>query len=77
MKRDQALFITDIHDSIVLIEKYLHDMKFEDFSDNLAIQDAVAMRLAIIGEAATKVTISFRNSHIRTFHGNICAGSEI
>ncbi|MFA6376084.1 MAG: DUF86 domain-containing protein [Candidatus Paceibacterota bacterium] len=63
MKRDQKLFITDIYESIVLIEKYLGKMKFEDFSIDFAIRDAVAMRFAIIGEAAKKVSSALRGKH--------------
>jgi len=63
MKRDQKLYLTDIYDSLVLVEKYLQEKSLEDFSINLATRDAVAMRFAIIGEAAKNITDEFKNSH--------------
>jgi uncharacterized protein with HEPN domain len=63
MKRNQQLFITDIYDSIVLIEKYLDKLYFEEFSKKPVLLDAVAMRFAIIGEASKNVSKSFKNQH--------------
>ena len=63
MKRDQQLFITDIYDSIILIEKYLGKLSFEEFSQNSALLDAVVMRFAIIGEAAKNVSRNFKAEH--------------
>jgi uncharacterized protein with HEPN domain len=63
MKRDQQLFITDIYDSIILIEKYLGKLFFEEFSQNSALLDAVVMRFAIIGEAAKNVSRNFKAEH--------------
>lgn len=63
MKRDQQLFIADIYESIILIEKYLGEMSFEEFSKNSALLDAVVMRFAIIGEAAKNISRSFKVEH--------------
>ncbi len=63
MKRDPQLFITDIYDSIVLIEKYIEGLSFEEFSQNSALLDAVVMRFAIIGEAAKNVSRNFKAEH--------------
>jgi len=63
MKRDQQLFINDIYESVVLIEKYLGKLSFEEFILDPALLDATAMRFAIIGEAAKNVSKKFKAEH--------------
>ena len=63
MKRSQKMYIGDIYDSIVLVEKYLGKMTLEEFLVDFEIRDAVAMRFAIIGEASKNVSRTFKNKH--------------
>ena len=55
MKRELQLFIGDILDSIVLIEKYIGDVSKEDFDNNQELKDSVVRRLEIIGEAVKNI----------------------
>ena len=55
MQRDQAYFF-DILDSATLAVKYLSDISYEEFIDNIAIQDAVIRRIEIIGEASGRIS---------------------
>lgn len=63
MKRDLTLFLEDILESINLIEKYTENMSSSEFSKRLKVQDAVARRIEIIGEAVKNLPLSFRNKY--------------
>jgi len=60
MKRDITLFLSDILDSIELIEKYACNFSKEDFMKNQEKIDSVVRRLEIIGEAVKNIDNSFR-----------------
>jgi len=55
MKRDYKLFLQDIKECIIKIERYLGDISEEQFYLNEELQDAVIRRLEIIGEASRNI----------------------
>ena len=63
MKRDYRLYINDIRDSIIQIEKYLANISEEKFKENKQIQDAVIRRLEIIGEASKNIPRSLKEKN--------------
>lgn len=50
-----ALYIRDIEQSIKKISVFTKDMTFEDFKQDEKTQDAVHMRLLVIGEAVNNI----------------------
>ena len=50
-----ASHLFDMLESALKIREYTHGMAIEDFWDASAVRDAVALRLAMIGEAARGV----------------------
>ena len=62
-KRNPKIFLEDILESIERIEEYTRNFSKGKFADNLQIQDAVARRIGIIGEAVKNLPISFRNKY--------------
>lgn len=54
-ERDYRLFLQDILDSIVKMEKYTKDIDFKGFRTNDMIMDAVIRNFEIIGEATTNI----------------------
>ena len=63
MKRDYKLYINDIRESIIQIEKYLKNISEEEFKRNNFIQDAVIRRLEIIGEASKSIPRSLKEKN--------------
>lgn len=55
MQRDKSYF-ADILISSKLAVSYLEKISFEDFLENIALQDAVIRRIEIIGEAANRIS---------------------
>ena len=55
--------IVDIVGSARLVRAYLEGVTRDDFMRNVQLQDAVVRRLEIIGEAAGRVSASFRQRH--------------
>ncbi|MBU4298867.1 DUF86 domain-containing protein [Patescibacteria group bacterium] len=62
-KRSDELYLRDIFDSIVKIEKYLQNLNYDEFSENLMIVDAVVRNLEIIGEAAKNLSKEIKILH--------------
>jgi len=58
--RNFKLFLEDIINSIVKIERYLTNFTFEKFSNNEMVIDAVARNLSIIGEASSRIPDEIR-----------------
>jgi uncharacterized protein with HEPN domain len=57
MNPESPKYVGDILDSIEMIEFHLMGIKsFSEYSSNLTVIDAVERRLAIIGEALSKIT---------------------
>jgi uncharacterized protein with HEPN domain len=69
MKRDYKLYLNDIKESIVQIEKYISGKSEEDFKKDKLLQDGIMKRLEIIGEASRNIprVLKERNKHIPWF----------
>ncbi|MDD5396666.1 MAG: DUF86 domain-containing protein [Candidatus Moranbacteria bacterium] len=63
MKRNPKLFLTDIFESIELIEKYTKGLSYNKFLENNEVQDAVMRRIEIIGEATKNVPLKIRKEY--------------
>lgn len=63
MKKDPAIFLHHILESIELIEKYLEGITEEQFHKSTEKQDLVVRRLEIIGEAAKNLPLEFRQKY--------------
>jgi len=61
MKRDPAILIDDIKDSIAKIEEYIAGEDKEAFAKDSKSIDAVLKRIEIIGEAAKNLPQDFRD----------------
>ena len=61
MSRDVA-HLRDILDSARLAQSYIASFTAETFLENTLVQDATLWRLAIIGEAANKLTAATRKA---------------
>lgn len=57
------VYITDIIESMDAIEEYIKGLNDEKFEANYLAQDAVMMRLSIIGESTAKLILEFRKNH--------------
>ncbi len=51
MAKDNNIFLKHILESIKIIEGSLHKVSFDDFKNNITLQDASIRRMEIIGEA--------------------------
>jgi len=51
MIKDVKVYLSDILDSITLIESYMSGIDYDHFLINRQVQDAVVKRFEIIGEA--------------------------
>lgn len=60
MKKDPAIFLAHILDSIELIERYSKKLNKVKFLKNQSLQDAIIRRLEIIGEAVKNLSGSFK-----------------
>lgn len=56
MKRDDAVYLEHIRDSISRIVKYIQGVDEEGFMANDQLQDATIRQLQIIGEAAKRLS---------------------
>ncbi len=63
MKRDPSILIADMLFSMDRIEKSVKGISFEEFKDDISIQDAVVRRFSIIGEAANNLSKEFKEQH--------------
>ncbi len=61
MERDEQ-YLLDILDSAELALEYVAGERFEKFMEDVRLQDAAIRRLEIMGEAAGRVSISFRQA---------------
>lgn len=60
MTRDYGLFLDDINVSLEKIEKYLEQKNYDDFTDDLMLNDAILRNLEIIGEATKNIPEEIR-----------------
>lgn len=61
--RELILFINDILDSILSIEKYIKNKSREEFLENEMLQDAVVRKFEIVGEATKNIPKEFREKY--------------
>lgn len=62
MDRD-VCHVADMVGSARLVRAYLEGATRDDFMRNVQLQDSVVRRLEIIGEAAGRVSMTFRDRH--------------
>lgn len=55
MTRDYKIFLTDILESMALIEDYVYDLDFEEFKNDQKTVDAVVRNIEIIGGAIKRI----------------------
>ena len=60
--RDDSVFVDDIKSAIARIQAYLHDVDEPAFQESTLLQDAVVRQLEVIGEAAKRLSSSFREA---------------
>lgn len=63
MKRDIKLYVKDILDSILVIEKFVEGMGFEKFREDDKTSSAVIRKFEIIGEAAKHIPDEIRQKY--------------
>lgn len=63
MKREFNLFIEDIFESIILIEKYIGNTSKQNFSKNQKLKDSIIRRLEIIGKAVKNIPDGFKEKY--------------
>lgn len=63
MKKDIAVYLEDIVESIIHIEKYIQGASLETFKTDDYMQDAVIRRFQIIGEATKHIPEEIRKEH--------------
>ncbi len=62
MKRDTKLYVKDILDAILAIERFVEGMNFEQFKEDDKTSSAVIRKFEIIGEATGNVRFRDRNT---------------
>lgn len=63
MTRDYTLFVKDIVDAIIDIEKFVGDSDYSDFLKDEKTKSAVVWKIQIIGEATKNIPRSLRNKY--------------
>jgi uncharacterized protein with HEPN domain len=63
MPRDYKVYLKDVMDAISKIERYVANLRFDEFRDNELVIDAVVRNLEIIGEATKKIPRDVRRRH--------------
>jgi uncharacterized protein with HEPN domain len=63
MIKDPLIYLEQIKEAVEIIEKYTAGMKKVSFVRPSAVQDAVILRLEIIGEAARNVPADFQKEN--------------
>ena len=61
--KDDSLLIKDMLESGIKATEYLGNQNYEKFSNDTLLQDAIARRLEILGEAASQISKEFQKSH--------------
>ena len=62
-KRPIDLLLNDICQAIDRIDQYIKNLSFDAFSDDQKSVDAVARNLEIIGEAANRLPVEFKEKY--------------
>jgi uncharacterized protein with HEPN domain len=63
MSRSDSVYLQDILESVNMILTYTENKTEFDFIKDIMLQDAVTRRFEIIGEAASKISESFKNDN--------------
>jgi uncharacterized protein with HEPN domain len=61
--RLEELYLQDIVESVNAIERFLKNVREEDFLSNELVQSAVSYKLTIIGEAAAHISDKLKNRY--------------
>jgi uncharacterized protein with HEPN domain len=69
--RREELYLTDIVEAADSIQNFLSGVNRKDFLRNDLLRSAVLQKLSIIGEAASRLPLRFRNRHSRVEWGDI------
>lgn len=62
-KRDPKLLLEDILEAAAKIKLYTSDYSFDSFSNDSKTIDAVIRNFEIIGEAANRIPVDFKEKH--------------
>ena len=62
MSRDDT-YLVDILESAKIALDYVFDKTWDEFYENMQVQDAVVRRIEIIGEAAQRISQGTRDKH--------------
>ena len=63
MPKNYSLYLKDINDSIISIEKFIKNMRFEQFKSDDKTSSAVIRKLEIIGEATKKIPKNIKEKY--------------
>lgn len=63
MTKDSTIFLRHIIESIELIQRRVKGVTYEEFAEDIDLQDMVIRRLEIIGEAVRNLPREFRLKH--------------
>ncbi len=59
----EAGYLWDMHDSARAVQKFVMDVKFEEFLGDRKLQLAIERSVEIIGEAARRISEEFKQAH--------------
>lgn len=63
MIKDNKVYLKHILDALIRIEEYMEDVDYNKFLNSNLIQASVIRELEIIGEAAKKLSSSFKQKY--------------
>ena len=61
--RSEKLYLSDILEAAQAIERFLKGHDFDEFEHNEMLNSAVLQKLTVIGEAAARLSVEFRDRH--------------
>ena len=61
--KDNKIYLQRILSCIQDIEKYLKEINFQDFSINNLVQDAVLMKIVVLGEEINKISDTLKEKY--------------
>ena len=61
--KNPLLYIDTMVESITFILEYAKDKTLTDYLSNSQLQDAIHMRLQLLGESASKLPVTFRDAN--------------
>ena len=75
--RREELYLTDIVDAADAIQRFMEGTQRRDFLDDDLRQSAVLQKLIVIGEAAARLPVDFRESHLEVEWADVGAFRNI